>query len=132
VTQGFDDSIGYVLHQTPSIEPRIRTGPSGSPVVRGFHAPRTPVDQKSIFVGNLPQGTTREELHGLFQEFGTIVQASIVKKPFGKIHHAAYTPLIRPGAATDTTPPQKTTSSTCLRLWSSATHKRPSERRVPK
>lgn len=62
----------------------MRAGPTGSPVVRGFLTPRSTVDQKSIYVGNLPDGTGREELEDMFKEFGNIVQVNIIKKHYGK------------------------------------------------
>ncbi|EXJ81836.1 hypothetical protein A1O1_07901 [Capronia coronata CBS 617.96] len=75
---------GYNLYMAPPVEPRLRPGPNGSPVVRGFSTPRSAVDQKSIYVGNLPEGTTRPELEGLFNEFGTIVQVNVIRKDFAE------------------------------------------------
>ena len=77
-------SSGYVLHMAPSVEPKYRQGPSGSPIVRGFSTPRSVVDQKSIFVGNLPDGATRQDLEEMFKEFGRIVQINVIRKTFGK------------------------------------------------
>ena len=68
----------------PSVEPRIRPGPNGSSVVRGFANPRSAVDQKSIFVGNLPQEATRQEVEELFRDYGKIMQVNIIRKAFGK------------------------------------------------
>jgi len=69
----------------PHVEPRMRPGPDGGTVFCGFSPPRSPIDQKSIFVGNLPEGTTKEEVHAEFSEFGNIVQLNIVKKTFGML-----------------------------------------------
>ncbi|KIX97379.1 uncharacterized protein Z520_06831 [Fonsecaea multimorphosa CBS 102226] len=73
---------GYQLYMAPSLEPRIRPGPDGAPVVTGFANPRSSIDQKSIYVGNLPEGTTRAHLEELFAEFGVIVQVNIIKKTY--------------------------------------------------
>ncbi|KAK5063133.1 hypothetical protein LTR84_005209 [Exophiala bonariae] len=73
---------GYILILAPSLEPRVHYN-RGTPVVRGFSTPRSAVDQKSIFVGNLPEGTTRSDLHDLFDEFGMIVQVNVIRKVFG-------------------------------------------------
>ncbi|KIX05190.1 uncharacterized protein Z518_06062 [Rhinocladiella mackenziei CBS 650.93] len=83
--RGFPNhTLGYSLHMAPSLEPRLHPGPNNnSPVIRGFPTPRSAADQKSIFVGNLPDDTTRQELEELFMEFGTIVQINIIKKTFG-------------------------------------------------
>lgn len=75
-------NCGYILILAPSLEPRVHYN-RGSPVVRGFSTPRSAVDQKSIFVGNLPEGTTRSDLHNLFDEFGMIVQVNVIRKVFG-------------------------------------------------
>lgn len=53
-------------------------------MVRGFASPRSIMDAKSIFVGNLPEYTTRHEVETLFQEYGSIVQTNIIKKSFSK------------------------------------------------
>ncbi|KAJ4581314.1 hypothetical protein HRR81_000352 [Exophiala dermatitidis] len=74
---------GYILLMAPSVEPRIRGTFNGSPVVRGFSTPRSAVDQKSIYVGNLPDGTTRQDLENIFREFGHIVQVNVIRKNFG-------------------------------------------------
>ncbi|EXJ82196.1 hypothetical protein A1O3_06009 [Capronia epimyces CBS 606.96] len=75
---------GYNLYMAPCVEPRMRTGPTGSPVVRGFSTPRSAVDQKSIYVGNLPEGTTRQELEELFKDYGSIIQVNVIKKSFAE------------------------------------------------
>ena len=62
------------------MEPRIRAGPNGSPMVRGFTVPRSTVDTKSIFVGNLPETVTRPELEAMFREFGRIIQVNVIRK----------------------------------------------------
>ncbi|KAL2446497.1 hypothetical protein ABEF95_013056 [Exophiala dermatitidis] len=74
---------GYTLLMAPPVEPRIRGTFNGSPVVRGFSTPRSAVDQKSIYVGNLPDGTTRQDLENIFREFGHIVQVNVIRKDFG-------------------------------------------------
>lgn len=77
-----NQTSGYVLILAPSMEPRLQYN-RGSPVIRGFATPRSAVDQKSIFVGNLPEGTTRSDLHNLFDDFGMIVQVNVIRKVFG-------------------------------------------------
>ncbi|KAJ9494087.1 hypothetical protein LTR99_006670 [Exophiala xenobiotica] len=72
----------YTLVIAPAMEPRLRAGPNGSPMVRGFHAPRSTVDTKSIFVGNLPETVTRHELETMFREFGRIIQVNVIRKNF--------------------------------------------------
>lgn len=57
--------------------------------------PRSPVDQRSIFIGNLPDGATREDLEALFQEFGRIMEINIIRKVFGMSHN--YPQATRPG-----------------------------------
>ncbi|KAK5232103.1 hypothetical protein LTR47_006944 [Exophiala xenobiotica] len=64
------------------MEPRLRAGPNGSPMVREFHAPRSTVDTKSIFVGNLPETVTRPELEKTFRGFGRIIQVNVIRKNF--------------------------------------------------
>jgi hypothetical protein len=54
-------------------------------MVRGFHAPRSTVDTKSIFVGNLPETVTRPELEKTFREFGRIIQVNVIRKNFSKL-----------------------------------------------
>ncbi|OAP55827.1 hypothetical protein AYL99_09979 [Fonsecaea erecta] len=73
---------GYQLFMAPSLEPRFRVGPDGGAVVGGFSAPRSTIDQKSIYVGNLPEGTTRAHVEELFGEFGVIVQVNVIKKVY--------------------------------------------------
>lgn len=68
----------------PSLEPRVHVGPDGGAVIRGFAQPRSAIDQKSVYVGNLPEGTTRSELEHVFGEFGRIVQVNVIKKHYGK------------------------------------------------
>lgn len=83
--QGFPNrSSVYALHLAPSLEPRFRTGLTGNLVIRGFNSPRSAVDKKSIFVGNLPESTTRRDLEELFKEFGSILHSTVIKKPIGK------------------------------------------------
>lgn len=77
----------------PSLEPRIRFGPNGFPVIRGFATPRSAVDQKSIYVGNLPEETTRDELEEMFLEYGNIVQVNIIKKTFREFNFPIKYPL---------------------------------------
>ncbi|KEF57661.1 uncharacterized protein A1O9_05579 [Exophiala aquamarina CBS 119918] len=83
VIKGFPHhTSGFVLILAPPLEPRVRYNKTGSPIVRGFTTPRSAVDQKSIFVGNLPEGTTRQDLHTLFEDFGTIIQVNVIRKVF--------------------------------------------------
>jgi RNA recognition motif-containing protein len=51
-------------------------------------APRTPQgalyqnnDSNSVFLGNLPNSTTEEELREQFAYFGTILSCNIISKP---------------------------------------------------
>ncbi|KAH0829599.1 hypothetical protein AYO21_07556 [Fonsecaea monophora] len=73
---------GLQLYMAPSLEPRFRVGPDGAAVVGGFSNPRSIIDQKSIYVGNLPEGTTRAHLEELFGEFGAIAQVNVIKKTY--------------------------------------------------
>ncbi|KIW94955.1 uncharacterized protein Z519_04935 [Cladophialophora bantiana CBS 173.52] len=73
---------GFQLYMAPSLEPRIRIGPDGGTVIGGFTNPRSAIDQKSIYVGNLPDGTTRADLEELFAEFGIVVQVNVIKKTY--------------------------------------------------
>ncbi|KIW25930.1 uncharacterized protein PV07_09064 [Cladophialophora immunda] len=75
-------TTGYQLYMAPSLEPRFRVGADGATVIGGFANPRSIIDQKSIYVGNLPEGTTRAHLEELFAEFGEIVQVNVIKKTY--------------------------------------------------
>ena len=48
-------------------------------------ATRSTPDSHQVFVGNLPNGTTEEELKSLFQSFGNVVEVRINPKNFGFI-----------------------------------------------
>jgi RNA recognition motif-containing protein len=69
----------------PSLEPRLRTGPNGTTIVRGFSQPRSAVDQKSIYVGNLPEGTTRDALGVFFSDFGHVLHVNIMRKVYDEV-----------------------------------------------
>lgn len=74
----------YTLVMAPTLEPLLRPGPAHSPVIRGNVAHRSAVDQKSIFVGSLPETATKKDLEDLFSEFGKVIQINIIRKTFGK------------------------------------------------
>lgn len=74
----------YTIVLAPAMEPRFNLGPDGLLMVRGFASPRSIMDARSIFVGNLPEFATRPEVEALFQEFGSIIQTNIIKKAFSK------------------------------------------------
>lgn len=69
--------------EPPNLEPRIQPSqaPSSSPVVRGLQNLRSPTDQKSIFVGNLPIDASEPELRRLFSGYGNILAANVIRKP---------------------------------------------------
>ncbi len=73
----------------------MRAGPNGAPMVRGFTEPRSTVDTKSIFVGNLPETVTRPELNAMFSEFGRIIQVNVIRKTFSKSISTLFTSLYR-------------------------------------
>lgn len=50
--------------------------PQPDPTARQYIA-RYEVDRRSIFVGNLPSGTTETQIRELFEEFGYIVEVII-------------------------------------------------------
>jgi hypothetical protein len=64
-------------------------------MVRGFNAPCSTVDTKSIFVGNLPETVTRPELEKTFREFGRIIQVNVIRKNFSKLISTPSTSLYR-------------------------------------
>ncbi|EXJ54251.1 hypothetical protein A1O7_09588 [Cladophialophora yegresii CBS 114405] len=70
----------YRLFIAPSLEPRLHVGPDGRSVVRGFQQPRSAIDQKSIYVGNLPEGTNKAELEQYFSAFGHILNVNVMRK----------------------------------------------------
>ena len=95
-TQGHPNTTSpFTLVIAPAMEPRLRAGPNGSPMVRGFHAPRSTVDTKSIFVGNLPETVTRHELETMFREFGRIIQVNVIRKNFSKLNSTLFPVFIR-------------------------------------
>lgn len=73
----------FRVSEAPNLEPRTRPGVSGnSPHVQeGLQTPRSSTDQKSIYVGNLPDGTTEAELTEIFQEYGEIKGCNVIRKP---------------------------------------------------
>ena len=77
-------AAGYNLYMAPSLEPRFRVGPDGNTVLRGFTQPRSVMDQKSIYVGNLPDHATKENLVSYFSRCGRVVDANIIKKLYGE------------------------------------------------
>ncbi|KAJ9605598.1 hypothetical protein H2200_010255 [Cladophialophora chaetospira] len=70
----------YQLFMAPSLEPRIRVNPDGNAVVRGFQQPRSAIDVKSIYVGNLPEGVSKEELAEYFSAFGNVLNVNTMRK----------------------------------------------------
>lgn len=60
-----------------------RSPPSDTPA-RQYLA-RYEVDRRSIFVGNLPTGTTEGDIHDLFSEYGHIVDI-ILRETFSKFY----------------------------------------------
>ena len=81
----------YNLTMSQPVPPEnpIRWGPAN--INRGYVVnSRTNTDKRSIFVGNLPDHTTRQELEEIFGEFGHIVQVNIIRKEFGKFFWAVY------------------------------------------
>ncbi|RMZ86828.1 hypothetical protein DV736_g5941, partial [Chaetothyriales sp. CBS 134916] len=48
----------------------------------GQHGARRDIDSKSIFVGNLPHGTTNDDLINLFREHGTVIDCNVVNKVY--------------------------------------------------
>ncbi|ETI26807.1 hypothetical protein G647_10252 [Cladophialophora carrionii CBS 160.54] len=70
----------YRLFIAPGLEPRFRVGPDGRSVVRGFQQPRSAIDQKSIYVGNLPEGTNKAELEQYFSAFGHVLNVNVMRK----------------------------------------------------
>ncbi len=70
----------------PSLEPRFRVGPDGNAVVRGYQQPRSAIDVKSIYVGNLPEGTTKEELMEYLGVYGQVLNVNTMRKIYGKSH----------------------------------------------
>jgi len=70
----------YQLFMAPSLEPRFRVGPDGNAVVRGFQQARSAIDVKSIYVGNLPEGVSKEELAEYFSVFGQVLSINTMRK----------------------------------------------------
>ncbi|KAK6385646.1 hypothetical protein LTS17_001216 [Exophiala oligosperma] len=91
----------YTIVLAPAMEPRFNLGPDGLLMVRGFASPRSIMDARSIFVGNLPEFATRPEVEALFQEFGSIIQTNIIKKAFtdGGINVFAFVEFAHPNEA---------------------------------
>ncbi|KIW14146.1 hypothetical protein PV08_06927 [Exophiala spinifera] len=91
----------FTVVLAPAMEPRFHLGPDGLPKVRGFASPRSLMDAKSIFVGNLPEYATRHEVESLFQEYGSILQTNIIKKTFadGGINVFAFIEFAHPHEA---------------------------------
>jgi RNA recognition motif-containing protein len=52
-------------------------------IVPSISATRTTPDSHQVFVGNLPNGTTEEDLKGVFNKFGTVIEVRINPKNFG-------------------------------------------------
>lgn len=73
----------FRVSEAPNLEPRSRPGVGGgSPVVQqGLRTPRSTTDQKSIFVGNLPDDTTEAELVKIFADYGQIKGCNVIRKP---------------------------------------------------
>jgi RNA recognition motif-containing protein len=64
------------------IEPQVRYNQDGSRTAKGLVTPRSVTDTKSIFVGNLPESVTKEQLMSEFENFGTIVDANVIHKSY--------------------------------------------------
>lgn len=80
------------MTEAPNLEPRSRPSVhGGSPVVaQGLRTPRSSTDQKSIFVGNLPDDTNEAELLDIFARYGEIKGCNVIRKPItGKYKTAA-------------------------------------------
>lgn len=67
----------------PALEPTSLPSVLGDiPIVQsGFRTPRSSTDQKSIFVGNLPEETTEDELREIFGAYGEIKGCNVIRKP---------------------------------------------------
>lgn len=76
------------MTEPPNLEPRTRAvNFGGSPVVqRSLCTPRSSTDKKSIYIGNLPDGTTEAELMNIFGGFGQIKGVNIIRKPMGGMY----------------------------------------------
>ena len=72
----------YRLQLATNFEPKVRHDDDGSPVVHAFGTPRSATDIKSIFVGNLPEGTSRDQLKAMFLEYGTVLDANVISKSY--------------------------------------------------
>lgn len=82
--QAFNNTTSlFRVSEAPNLEPRTRPGVSGdSPYTQeGLQTPRSSTDQKSIYVGNLPEGTTEAQLTEIFQEYGDIKGCNVIRKP---------------------------------------------------
>lgn len=87
--QAFNNTTNlYRVTEAPNLEPRIRPGGVvGSPNVKaGLHTPRSTTDQKSIYVGNLPESTTEAQLKEIFDVYGEIKGCNVIRKPISGMH----------------------------------------------
>jgi RNA recognition motif-containing protein len=78
----FSHPSDYRIQLATGVQPIIREATDGSASMRGLTPPRSVTDSKSVFVGNLPEGTTKNELTQLFQRCGTVVDANVVHKAY--------------------------------------------------
>lgn len=78
-----DSATLFKVSEAPNLEPRSRRAlPGGSPVFQpGLRTPKSTTDQKSIFVGNLPEDTTESELVEIFASYGQIKGCNVIRKP---------------------------------------------------
>jgi hypothetical protein len=73
---------GYKLYMAPSMEPRVRVQADGKQVIRTFNEPRSLMDQKSIYVGGLPDNMTKGELAEYFSDCGNVVEVNVLSKVY--------------------------------------------------
>ena len=78
----FSNQSSVRIQLANGLEPITRRAPDGSSTIQILTPARPSVDARSIFVGNLPEGTTKEDLFESFQQFGPIVDTNVVYKTY--------------------------------------------------
>ena len=73
----------YRLQLASGYEQQIKLDLATAPrKVQHYSVTRSETDIKSVFVGNLPTYTTKEDVLGMFSEHGTIVDLNVISKTY--------------------------------------------------
>ena len=81
--KGFSCSASrYRVQSANGVEPSFRRAQYNSSFSKNLTPPRSITDCRSVFVGNLPEDATKDDLNQIFGQFGPIVDSNVVTKTY--------------------------------------------------